>query len=174
MATKRPIDSDHIKSYVIKWKGNKPVVEPTVWQPGYTPGHMETVPEAIAMEVSHLLKNIADFREKWLNLNLLAEQEKHLIAADAFGQLIGVEETDDPHETMTMPADAVSLDDTFINARALFDEDAPKVIHVEPEIEEDMPTLIVEKTASGVKIQEHWNHDGQYDGMGAYDDHQDH
>jgi len=109
----RPSDQiKDVRSYTIQWKGNKPVIKPSHWAPGYTDGHTETEAEAIAMEVAHLMKNIADFREKWLNLNLLAEQLKHNMAADAFGNLlsddptVSITETDDPHETMTMPEGA--------------------------------------------------------------------
>lgn len=110
MNQSRPDPKNHMKSWVIQWKGNTPVLEHTTWAPGYTSGHTETEPEAIAMEVAHLLKNIADFREKWLNLNILAEKHKHEMAADAFGQLLTVQETDDPHEEMTMPDGAVTLE----------------------------------------------------------------
>ena len=99
----RPKDTP--RSWVVKWKGNKPVLEQSNWAPGYTTGHQETEQQAIAMEIAHLLQNISDFREKWLNINLLAEQTKHAGVADAFGSVVGVSvtETDDPHEAMTMP-----------------------------------------------------------------------
>lgn len=107
----RPDPKAHMKSWTIRWKGNKPILEQSTWAPGYTSGHTETEPEAIAMEVAHLMQSIADFREKWLNLNLLAEQHKHQVVADAFGNLISVTETDDPHEEMTMPEGAVTVPD---------------------------------------------------------------
>lgn len=109
MNQSRPDPKNHMKSWVIHWKGNKPVLEQTTWAPGYTPGHTETEPEAIGMEMVQLMQHIADFREKWLNLNLLAEQHKAGVDESAFGSVLSVTETDDPHEHMTMPADAVDV-----------------------------------------------------------------
>lgn len=65
---------DTMRSWVIKWKGNTPKLEQSNWAPGYTTGHQETPQQAIAMEIAHLMQHIADFREKWLQINLLAEQ----------------------------------------------------------------------------------------------------
>lgn len=140
--------SDQIKtkrSFIIKWKGNKPTVEESHWEVGYTPGHQGTPQEALAMEVANLMQHISDFREKWLNLNLLAEQMKYQMAADAFGSLISVTETDDPHETMTMPEGALDAESVIARGN-----------------EEAKP-----------KDWNHDGHaDGEW--AGDYDDHQDH
>ena len=106
----RPNDKSNYKSWVVNWKGNTPVLVQTAWAPGYTPGHQATEQEAIAAEVISLMQHISDFREKWLKINLMAEQKNHQIVADAFGSLLTVTETDDPHEQMIMPEDATSVD----------------------------------------------------------------
>lgn len=104
----RPSDKANYKSWVVKWEGNKPVLKQSVFTAEYTEGHQETPEMAISVEIVHLLQNIKDFREKWLNINLLAEQQKHNVESDAFGQ-VQIKETDDPHEKMTMPANAVDV-----------------------------------------------------------------
>lgn len=119
----RPSDAAKVKrSYVVKWKGNVPTIEHSHWEVGYTPGHQETPQEAIAMEVAQLMKHIADFREKWLHLNVLAEQNKYQMVADAFGSILTVTETDDPHEQMTMPEGAQHVEMTYDNGPLQPDE----------------------------------------------------
>jgi hypothetical protein len=116
----RPDPKAHMKSWVVQWKGNKPVLEHSTWAPGYTRGHCETEKEAIAAEVVSLMQHIADFREKWLNINILAEGQMSEVPeeANAFGEFLTVTETDDPHEQMTMPEGATSI---------VSDEDQAKV-----------------------------------------------
>lgn len=119
----RPSDSiKEVRSYTITWKGNKPQVQESHWQPGYTDAHQPTPQEALAIEVAHLMQHIADFREKWLNLNVLAEQMKYQMVSDAFGSLITVTETDDPHEEMTMPEGAQHVEMTYDNGPLQPDE----------------------------------------------------
>ena len=115
---------DTVRSWVIKWKGNTPKLEQSNWQPGYTSGHQETPQQAIAMEIAHLMQHIADFREKWLQINLLAEQQNHeRVSTISAPPLMEVTEYDDPHETMQMPE----------GAETLFDEwDDPKLEEYQP------------------------------------------
>lgn len=109
MATKRPGYKENYKSFVVNWRGNVPVIQPTTWEPGYTEGHQATEQEAVAMEIAHLLQHLADFREKWLQINVLAEQLNVPTEPDTFGRMVSVTETDDPHEEMTMPDGAVDV-----------------------------------------------------------------
>ncbi|AVR56972.1 hypothetical protein PBI_TRISCUIT_100 [Microbacterium phage Triscuit] len=60
------------RSYELIWKGNIPTVRPSNWAPGYTPGHMESVDEAVKYGMHRLQNDLADMREKWVNINTLA------------------------------------------------------------------------------------------------------
>ncbi|MEG2887225.1 MAG: hypothetical protein RR853_08880 [Aurantimicrobium sp.] len=59
------------RSYELIWKDNIPTVRPSNWAPGYTPGHMATVDEAVKYGMHRLTKDLADMREKWVNMNAL-------------------------------------------------------------------------------------------------------
>jgi hypothetical protein len=64
--------NDTIRSYELVWKRNTPVVRPSNWAPGYTPGHFASVDEAIKGGLARLTQEIADVREKWVALNAMA------------------------------------------------------------------------------------------------------
>lgn len=59
------------RSYVLGWKGNMPKVEESHWAPGYTEAHKATVDEAVKFGMNRLHKEVADAREKWININTL-------------------------------------------------------------------------------------------------------
>ena len=120
----RPKDTP--RSWVIKWKGNTPKLEQSNWAPGYTSGHQETPQQAIAMEIAHLMQHIADFREKWLQINLLAEQQNH--------EKVSVTVTDDPHEQMSMPDGTFDVPDP--NAQLLDPQPEPLFEWDDPKLEE--------------------------------------
>lgn len=63
---------DDVRSYELVWKKNIPTVKESNWAPGYTPGHMVSVDEAVKYGMHKLQKELADMREKWVNLNTLA------------------------------------------------------------------------------------------------------
>lgn len=151
---------DTMRSWVIRWHGNKPVLEQSNWVPGYTPGHCETEQEALAAEVVHLMDSIAAFRAKWLAINLLAEQIKYQMVSDAFGSLI----PGDPYETMTMPEGA--LDAESVIARG--NEEAK---HQHVEMTYDNGPKYPDKAGSAANSVRHGNYDEDPNG---YDDHQDH
>lgn len=71
-----------IRSYELVWKKNIPVVRPSNWAPGYTPGHFATVDEAIKGGLARLTQEITDVRERWITLNKMAIE----VMADAEAQ----------------------------------------------------------------------------------------
>lgn len=60
------------RSFELVWKKNVPVVRPSNWAPGYTPGHYETPDEAVKGGLARLTQDIQDVREKWVALNAMA------------------------------------------------------------------------------------------------------
>jgi len=74
-----------IRSYELVWKKNIPVVRPSNWAPGYTPGHHATVEEAVKGGLARLTHDIADMREKWVNLTQMA------------AEIMAAAEKDEPH-----------------------------------------------------------------------------
>lgn len=113
----RPDPKNHMKSFVVKWKGTDPKITESTWAPGYTPGHRETRAEALAAAMDQILSQTAEVREKWIKLMLAVEQERahgdeHDRTMDmlqAEGRIM-VTETDDLNETMEMPDGAVDIE----------------------------------------------------------------
>lgn len=64
--------NDTVRSFELVWKRNVPVVRPSNWAPGYTPGHYASVDEAVKGGLARLTQEIADVREKWVALNAMA------------------------------------------------------------------------------------------------------
>jgi hypothetical protein len=87
---RRPTDT--VRSYELIWKGNVPTVRPSNWAPGYTPGHMASVDEAVKYGMHRLQQDLSDMREKWLNINTLAMS----LAADDMEQADAVKAAAEP------------------------------------------------------------------------------
>ena len=69
--TNRPIDKDHTHSYILVWKKDIPTIEESHWQPGYTPAHCASVDDAIKYAAKVLTEELADLRQKWVNINTM-------------------------------------------------------------------------------------------------------